>query len=400
MPAVPAILPPAAASPSTAAAPDADVVKLSVFAVDAAHDDEYRAANPATGTRCNTPLKDLPIHIGGLTTDFMRDSGALDLREALGYVSGIQLDTTTGGTGGGVNVSSVLAGNRPVSRAGTTFGSFGFRRAEFLWSGPILPDGLVGFKLTDNDRPVNFGAAIRNLLVSPAGGVNGSGFGAFVNTTTESSGFDAKVDYVPLRHLRFNVGVSKNDVQIRKIEPFAAPANPDPVRLAAPQRFIAAGGGSGRYLGKPSTDIPKYPGTAFVRCEFQQGFLKNTWARLGAKYPGKREAELISVSTATGDITVDRRLVPAHDLYDLNLGYRRKIGRYHTSFQPNVADLEDDDDFYGADWQTGRTYRLSATVSFWAAGAAWAGPGPRNPRGNAERCAAVWPRTASAGFPI
>jgi hypothetical protein len=49
------------------------------------------------------------------------------------------------------------------------------------------------------------------------------------------------------------------------------------------------------------------------------------------KYLGQREAELISVSTATGDITVDRRLVPSHYLYDLNAGYRRKIGRYNTS---------------------------------------------------------------------
>ncbi len=841
-----------APKPAPTAAPDADVVKLSVFEVNATNDDEYRAANTTTGTRYNTPIKDLPMNIEVLTTNFMRDIGALDLRDALEYVSGIQLDTTSGGpngtkdnpenstilirgiaaavskdgfrrfvpvdpitvsradiikgpggslygqggTGGVVNVSSVLAGNRPVSRAGTSFGSFGFRRAEFLWSGPVLPGGvvgfalpvsyqttksnamyykmdtyvmnpaltfklgpkssllasiesrfntrdnirnffltdntlapngtpygtliagrpgtarvlttpnqrdfrfegpdtfrkertyvrtyrldhrfaenlqwwagysaedinvrdrsfnialrnandasiplrvrtdprflallrpsagtaqpqvldirpnnitnssrtvrptwktelytafktgpvqhrlitglsygpltsgnnaanqnfyygntgnandlatrawealpneviltrfrdprdftsvkrwdhaainqypqgpttalnaqssyltsyfwdrnlyanlqssffrdrlqtivgifdtrndrggivydangnylwngpapagsnstlsgvrrpepvrntapsftviwlpvdwirlyansmsaldpgpaysaydgngkaltaaavsnaeagvrfdlfkskllvsLVGFKLTDEDRPVNFGAAIQNLLVSPTGGVNGSGFGAFVNTTTESSGFDVKVDYVPLRNLRFNVGVSKNDVQIQEIEPFATPANPDPVRLAAQQRFIAAGGSSGRYLGKPSTDISKYTGTAFVRYEFQQGFLKNTWAMVGAKYLGKREAELISVSTATGDITVDRRLVPGRYLYDLNLGYRRKIGRYNTSYQLNVANLEDDDAFYGAVWQTGRTYRLSATVTF------------------------------------
>ncbi|WP_414660837.1 TonB-dependent siderophore receptor [Horticoccus sp. 23ND18S-11] len=223
---------------------------------------------------------------------------------------------------------------------------------------------LAGFTMTDADRPVNFGAAIQNLLVSPTGSLNGSGFSAFVKTSTDSKGFDLKVDYIPLRNLRFNAGVSMNDVQIKEIEPFATPANPDPIRLAAQQRFVAAGGSSSRYLGKPSTDISKFTGSSFVRYEIQQGPLKNTWAMVAAKYLGNREAELISVSTATGDITVDRRIVPSHFLYDLNLGYRRKIGRYNGNVQLNVANLADDDAFYGAVWQTGRTYRISAGVTF------------------------------------
>ncbi len=223
---------------------------------------------------------------------------------------------------------------------------------------------LAGFTMTDKDRPVSFGAAIQNLLVSPTGTLNGSGFGAFVKTSTDSKGFDLKVDYIPLRNLRFNVGVSMNDVQIKEIEPFAEPANPDPVRLQAQKNFVAAGGSSSRYLGKPSTDISKYTGSAFVRYEFNETFLKNTWVMLASKYLGQREAELISVSTANGAITIDRRLVPSHYLYDLNMGYRRKIGRYNTTFQLNVSNLADDDKFYGAVWQTGRTYRISAGVNF------------------------------------
>ncbi len=223
---------------------------------------------------------------------------------------------------------------------------------------------LAGFTMSDADRPVNFGAAIQNLLVSPTGSLNGSGFSAFVKTSTDSKGFDLKVDFIPLRNLRFNAGVSMNDVQIKEIEPFATPANPDPIRLGAQQRFVAAGGSSSRYLGKPSTDISKFTGSSFVRYEVQQGPFKNTWAMVAAKYLGTREAELISVSTATGDITVDRRIVPSHFLYDLNLGYRRKIGRYNGNVQLNVSNLADDDAFYGAVWQTGRTYRISAGVTF------------------------------------
>jgi outer membrane receptor protein involved in Fe transport len=223
---------------------------------------------------------------------------------------------------------------------------------------------LAAFAMSDKDRPVSFGAAIQNLLVSPTGTNNGSGFSAFVKTSTDSKGFDLKIDYIPLRNLRFNAGVSMNDVQIKEIEPFAAPANPDPVRLLAQQNFVAAGGSSSRYLGKPSSDISKYTGSAFARYEFNDSFLKNTWVMFGAKYLGQREAELISVATNTGAITIDRRLVPSHFIYDLNLGYRRKIGRYTTGFQLNLSNVADDDKFYGAVWQTGRTYRASATVNF------------------------------------
>ncbi len=223
---------------------------------------------------------------------------------------------------------------------------------------------LVAFTLQDRDRPVSYGAALQNLLVAPTGTNNGSGFGAFVNTGTDSKGFDIKLDYIPLRNLRINLGFSQNDVKIVQIDPFVAPANPDPLRLAAQQRFVAAGGSSSRYLGRPPTDIAKYSGTGFARYEFNQGILKNTWVMFGAKYLGAREAEIIAVSTATGDATITRFNVPSRYLYDFNVGYRKKIGRYNTSFQLNTANIADDDKFYGATWQVGRTYRLSATLNF------------------------------------
>lgn len=184
---------PSAALSAPPSEKDKEVVKLNVFQVVAEDDDEYRAANTTTGTRYNTPVKDLPMNIEVLTPAFMRDIGALDIRDALEYVSGIQLDTTAGGvggtkdnpenttllirgisagmkkdgfarfvpmdpitmsrvdiikgpggalygqngTGGVVNVSSIQASNRPVVRLGTTIGSFDFRRAELLVSAPF-----------------------------------------------------------------------------------------------------------------------------------------------------------------------------------------------------------------------------------------------------------------------
>jgi outer membrane receptor protein involved in Fe transport len=195
-------LAPATPLPAATTDKDREVVKLNVFQVNAENDDEYRAANTTSGTRYSTPIKDLPMNIEVLTPAFMRDIGALDIRDALEYVSGIQLDTTTasggsrdnpenntllirgiaaaqnkdgfrrfvpidpitssrvdiikgpggalygqGGTGGIVNSSSVLAGNRPVVRFGTSIGSFDFRRAELLVSTPFGKDNRFGVAL-------------------------------------------------------------------------------------------------------------------------------------------------------------------------------------------------------------------------------------------------------------
>jgi hypothetical protein len=131
---------------------------------------------------------------------------------------------------------------------------------------------VAGFAMRINDRPVNFGAAIQNLLVSPTG----------TTSTAPASAPSSKPP--PTRRASTSRSTtsrcatcastsafSMNDVQIKEIAPFATPANPDPIRLAAQQRFVAAGGSSSRYLGKPSTDISKYTGTAFVRYEFNHG---------------------------------------------------------------------------------------------------------------------------------
>jgi hypothetical protein len=101
-----------------------------------------------------------------------------------------------------------------------------------------------------------------------------------------------------------------------------------------------------------------------VRYEVPQGALQGAWIMFGTKYLGSRLAEIISVSTTTGDASVTQFQVPSHFIYDLNFGYRRKLGRFQTSVQLNTSNLANDDKFYGATWQVGRTYRLSATVSW------------------------------------
>lgn len=100
-------------SPSTTSVDPADEtpVILSPFNVDVSKDRGYLATNATSGTRLNTPIKDLPMPISVITEKFIRDTGSTDLRQGLRYMSGIQLQSqndqgTPGGSyqgAGGVN---------------------------------------------------------------------------------------------------------------------------------------------------------------------------------------------------------------------------------------------------------------------------------------------------------
>ena len=85
-------VPPAA--DSLAADPSAEeTVVLSPFKVTTTQDKGYRATNTTSGTRLDTAIKDLPMPIEVITEQFIRDTGANDLRESLRYSAGIQLQT-------------------------------------------------------------------------------------------------------------------------------------------------------------------------------------------------------------------------------------------------------------------------------------------------------------------
>jgi len=85
---------PAPAAPAgDAANADDDVVALSPFTVSVEQDQGYRATNSISGTRLDTAIKDLPMPIEVITEQFLRDTGANNLRESLRYSSGILLQT-------------------------------------------------------------------------------------------------------------------------------------------------------------------------------------------------------------------------------------------------------------------------------------------------------------------
>jgi outer membrane receptor protein involved in Fe transport len=70
-----------------------EMVVLSPFEVTTDKDKGYKATNATSGTRLNTAIKDVPISLEVITSEFMRDTGATNLREALRYSSGVVLDS-------------------------------------------------------------------------------------------------------------------------------------------------------------------------------------------------------------------------------------------------------------------------------------------------------------------
>ncbi|MEO6004787.1 MAG: TonB-dependent receptor plug domain-containing protein [Opitutus sp.] len=98
--------PPLVAQTTSAPASGADeTVVLSPFTVSTQKDRGYAATNVISGSRVDTAIKDLPLPMQVITSEFITDTGATDLRKSLSYVAGISLQTQNdlenkGGVGG------------------------------------------------------------------------------------------------------------------------------------------------------------------------------------------------------------------------------------------------------------------------------------------------------------
>lgn len=123
--ALPAFLP-AQSAPATA---NEEAVQLSPFRVDTSQDRGYLATNTISGTRLNTAIKDLPMPIEVVTSEFIRDIGAADLKEALAFSSGIYgSDNFTQDSGGPglFDFSPSRPTNKPLSQLPTAINIRGF----------------------------------------------------------------------------------------------------------------------------------------------------------------------------------------------------------------------------------------------------------------------------------
>jgi len=120
-----ASMPARAQTPAPAPAPEASAapeVVLDPFTVTTSKDKGYAATNVISGSRVDTAIKDLPIPVQVITSEFIDDIGATNLRDALAYSSGIMVQTqndleNSGGTygspygPGGVNNPQGLTSN-------------------------------------------------------------------------------------------------------------------------------------------------------------------------------------------------------------------------------------------------------------------------------------------------
>jgi iron complex outermembrane recepter protein len=68
---------------------DEGIVELPVFNVDASKDRGYRASNSVSGTRTNTPIRDIPVNIQVVTAQMIEDLLALSASKTLDYFGSV-----------------------------------------------------------------------------------------------------------------------------------------------------------------------------------------------------------------------------------------------------------------------------------------------------------------------
>lgn len=157
-----ALLAPLAAQPE--GAEDDDVIELSPFIVSTERDTGYLATNATSGTRLNMELKNLPMAIEVITSEFLRDTASTDLKEALAYTSGTFFDIFEASSGGNARAANLADSteNSPSANAAGTNALFtnsltirGFRtdtqqRNGFRIGGSVPEFGIVLGGLTDS----------------------------------------------------------------------------------------------------------------------------------------------------------------------------------------------------------------------------------------------------------
>lgn len=164
--------------------PDEPVV-LSPFEVRAEQDRGYRATNSVSATRVNAQIKDVPINIEAITSEFIQDTGATNLRDALRYSSGVVLQSQNDAFGEGMSDSPTNAGaNDPRGATrnptNTTYKIRGFVTQQ------TLRDGLARTSATDT---VNIERV--EVVRGPSALLYGVGsFGGIVNYLVKQPDFE------------------------------------------------------------------------------------------------------------------------------------------------------------------------------------------------------------------
>ncbi len=160
-----------------------DTVVLNPFTVSTNRDKGYKATNATSGTRLDSDIKDLPMPMEVITDKFIKDTGALNLREALRYSAGIQLQSQNDYAGnglaqyqnpGGVNNPEMQTANKTdtsvVIRGFTTDNALrdGFRRKVTTDSVNISRIEVVRGPAALLYGIGNFGGVVNYLVKTPS----------------------------------------------------------------------------------------------------------------------------------------------------------------------------------------------------------------------------------------
>jgi iron complex outermembrane receptor protein len=207
------------------ASEDEEIIVLSPFEVQSSSD-PYLETNAISGTRFNTTLKELPMPISVLTSEFIKDIGATGISEALEYAGATQNTSTisesvdsphysgvsvslrgynldavyrngfrsggnddvlfvdrvevikgpssvfagTIGPGGTINIITKRPSGTPGGFVSLRVGSWERTRSEFYWSSPVNKAKtfkyLIGAALEDYGSPYDFGGRRRSVVGS------------------------------------------------------------------------------------------------------------------------------------------------------------------------------------------------------------------------------------------
>ena len=136
---------------------DADVVKLSPYAVNTSSEKGYYSPEAVSGTRTRTELVNLPLNLAVFNENFINDIGARDLVDIVSFASGVAGGSTAGSdNAGGDTLGFILRG-----QGGFVPNRNGFRRLRL-----VDPVTISRVEVLKGPSSVLYGQA------SPGGSVN------------------------------------------------------------------------------------------------------------------------------------------------------------------------------------------------------------------------------------
>jgi outer membrane receptor protein involved in Fe transport len=156
---------------------DQPVFELSPFEVSSSGDKGYYASNTISGSRISVPIQDIPLTIEVVTSEFIEDTGATDLRDSLKYSAGVLLQSQNDAFGLPDNAGNV---NNPEGATGDRSDS------SFKIRGFVLENTLRnGFRRKNATDTINIDRI--EVIRGPSALLYGVGnFGGVVNYLTKA----------------------------------------------------------------------------------------------------------------------------------------------------------------------------------------------------------------------